>query len=241
MMQYKGMRFSYIEELEPSRVLNTQLIKDLNGGNPRVSARIPHSQITMHWNWSTTLFASFNQGKCPQLDANDTQVVQRIVTIPHVSKFTSDEDELDQPYTFAADVNIDEKFDGWRSDCLNWLLGGLREYYAMGFKNIPASCLTMKEKIVAGRDLVGSFIKSHVEKASSDEFVQLSVLWKEFKRVNAESMRDAKTKLTQDEFEMGVKAKLGAMEEQHMYKSDDGKRAKSRNAFVGWRFVMCDE
>ena len=161
-LPYRGARFSYIEELDPKKVLDNDRIKDLNGGDTSISARIPHSSVTATFKWGVTLFAAFNEGRCPQLDATDVSLIDRLITIPHVSRFTSEASELTAPHTYLSNPDINLNFPGWRNDCINWLLTGLKNYYQHRFASVPPSCLVLKNKIVAARDTVGAFIRDHV-------------------------------------------------------------------------------
>lgn len=87
MLSYQHFRLMIIEELDPTKPLDDELLKMLNGCGCDYRGRLYGSQITKTFFWITKIFMCCNKDDMPHSDANDQPLLDRFYCAPHRSKF----------------------------------------------------------------------------------------------------------------------------------------------------------
>ena len=242
MMSFKGKRMAVMEELDPTKVLDDQWIKDNMGGNTTVSARGVHEKSAQTFEFMTKLIIGVNKGNMPQFDMTDNVLTQRFLTIPHRSKFCTKEEMETKykgvPYTYEADPFVYENFEQWRPYCLLWLLKGLMRYWETRINGtIPAGCKEYLKTIVEANDKIAQFVKENVEKSEDkNDYVTLSELYALYGEQYGDLQRDKRTKIKKTDFLEKLQDLLGyeSYHERIQIKND-----RVRGCFVGIKHVCC--
>lgn len=202
-------RMAFVEETDPSRMLAEEVIKDWTGGGTRISGRACGSPQVVEFDFVTKLVVAFNQGKCFHFSTEDSALLQRMLTIPHRSRFYTG-GIPDEPYSYKADPDLREKFDQWRPYFLKWCLEGLKDYHCQAFRDIPLSCRSFKEDLVAEKDVVAEFLKQALQPAGAKEYVQVKELYRSFDAAYRTLQKDKRTKKTPTTFKKAVKDIMSA-------------------------------
>ena len=148
------------------------MMKDLNGGGGNVSGRGLFQSQVSEWEWRTKTIMAFNENNMPGLDVEDAALVERLLVIPHRSRFYPTEVPADAPpFSFPADPDIKTKFDLWAPYMLLWLLPGVKRLKEVGFTGIPESCRAFKQQLLDEKDVVREFLDDAVEKGCDHDFV----------------------------------------------------------------------
>jgi phage/plasmid-associated DNA primase len=177
----------------------------------------------------------------PQFDVSDDSFMKRMLVVNHRSRFhVSDKDfekESQMPYTYRANPNIDVFINGvWRSTLLKWCLEGLDNYTKIGFSVVPDMCYQWVSKIAENQDIVGAFVTSSLERTGDKkDFVSRAELYRRYTAENQEE-RDKKTRLGKNKFNERMRVLLGEENYREQYGPD-----RTKNVYVGWRFVGREE
>lgn len=234
-MALRKTRAAYVEETDPTRVLAEEVLKDWTGGGTRITGRACHATDVVEFEFITKLTVAFNQGKCPHFNTEDSALVQRILTIPHRSRFYL-EDVPDEPFSFPADPNLKQHFKVWRPYFLRWCLEGLQHYHAKGFRDIPPSCQSFKNDLVAEKNVVSEFLNEAVETCDFCNFVHVKDLYNDFDEAYRTLQKDKKTKKSLQLFKAGVmKSMPTAYRERLQYKTSTGSTTSARSVLVGYK------
>ena len=94
-IHYKGKRVAIFEELDPKRKFDNQRMKDYNGGNPTFEGRRIHSSTHVKFTWGTSMILMFNENNFPQFDCTDGALIERMIIIPHRSRFFTNKKEFE--------------------------------------------------------------------------------------------------------------------------------------------------
>ncbi len=149
-------------------------------------------------------------GKCPQFDVDDLALVERMLTIPHRARFQNEVST--EPYTYPVDTDLKLKFPAWRPYMLRFMLEGLVIYHQEGFRNIPSTCQTFKEMLVADKDVIREFLDqaldvaplSDKEAVAAKAWVCVKDLYNDFDASHKAMQRDKKTKKDLKAFQVAV-------------------------------------
>ncbi len=237
LMVYKKKRLMYCEELDNTKHLDHGLIKDICGSNGLQTGRGMYQANVEEFEWITKVALAFNQGCMPRMNPDDTAAMERLLCVPHRSRFVMGE-VPDEPYTYAADPNFKASFNMWRPYFLRWCLRGLKRYHQKGFTALPDGCLAFKQELVAENDVVMEFLELTVEEGEPTDFVQVRDLFNIYDTVNRSLQRDKKTKKSSKDFEQSLMRCLNNKRfkaEHHHCRSEDKKKVKARNVFLGYR------
>lgn len=235
LMAYKKKRFCYCEELDGSKHLDQGFIKDITGQKSVQTGRGMYQANVEEFEWITKLAIAFNQGCMPSWNVDDIPMVERLMCIPHRSRFVTG--QLPQePYTYPADPNFRESFAWWRPYFLKWCLQGLYRYRQKGFTDLPPGCLAFKQELVAEKDVVMEFVEEHVEPGEKTDFVQVKELYKLYDSVNRTLQRDRKTKKDSKAFEQSLIRCLGQQNFKPVHNfTTSGRKQKARSVFMSFR------
>ncbi len=233
MLSYRHFRLMIIEELDPTKHLDEQLLKMLNGGGCDNRGRVCGSQITRTFPWITKMILCCNEGNMPHFDATDQPLLDRFYCVPHRSKFYTTPEELQaaqdrgREHSYAADSNLSVNFKTWQPYMMMWCLSGLSKYYRDKFTIIPRSFYEYRDAAVAERDAVKRFlIQSTVKTGVAEDFVVRADLFSDFECANRTLQQDKKGRVTKDKFLKGMKTFLGV----DSYRL---KHRRCRDVFVG--------
>ena len=225
----------YIEETDPLKFLDEELIKDQNGGGTKFTVRPMYKDETITFDWICKTIIAFNQGKMPSFNISDAALVNRMLTIPHRSRFYTDEVPT-REFSFAADPNIKDKYPIWAPYFMRWAIEGLRSYEELGFRHLPEGCLEFKHSLIAERDVISKFLDDMVEPGSSTDYIQAKELFKEFGAVHRDYQKDKRTSKNLDAFVATLESKFpeAMFKKTHKYKKPDtGKWSLANSVHVG--------
>lgn len=216
--------------------LAEETVKELNGGSATITGRDMYSSKQKFFPWITKAILSANENKLPHFNVEDTALVERLMCIPHRSRFFT-EQVPDEEFSFPADPHIKERFGKWRPYFLKWQLAGLALYHKEGFRNMPESCLKFKRELVADKDMVLEFLDGAVEQGEVTDFIKLKDLYHDFEESYKLLQRDKKTKKTFKMFESALGRCLqGAVfKAKHDYSAPCGKKTSARNVVLGYK------
>ena len=177
-----------------------------------------------------------NKGNMPTMSMTDEALHDRILTMPHRSKFTNKEELLNDPYTYIPDSTIVKKLPTWRPYCIMWQLEGLKMYYKDRFNTkIPRGCQEFKNSILAENDVVAQFVEDTLEyTGNEDDFLKAKDLYEYFKRHFEDFMRDKRTKVSITEF-VDLLNKTSIGNDYHDRKMVNGFRYRS--CYTKWKTV----
>lgn len=219
--------------------MSEENIKDWNGGDARIIGRGAYQAQLHEFRFITKTILACNQGNFPHFSTEDEALVDRLVTIPHRSRFYREEADIpDEPLSYRADTSIKEKFPTWRLYFLRWALKGLQRYHAVKFTQIPESCKSFKKQIVAERDYIADFVLSTVEKGEPKDYVKIGDLYAEFNEVYRDLQKDKKTKKSSSTFRGGVIKTLKASshyKDVHGFRRQDGRTTTARSVILGYK------
>jgi len=225
------------EELDPKQQLNTQFLKDINGGGTSFRGRVIRSDEQVEFQWITKQILAFNSDNMPRFDISNKAILDRMIVVQHRARFCPTKDEYEReikaekPYTHEANPDVDEKIHGeWRAALLEWCLGGMAAYKEKGFTTRPATCDQWVKKLAEEQDLVNAFVKTSLEYTgdTSDVLPQTDA-YQVFKR-NTPEERDKKTTIGKTKFFDRLKRCQG----DGSFKDQHGTDRK-RNVYLGWK------
>ena len=242
-LAYKGKRFAFFEEMDPNERLDCAELKDYNGGNSEVTGRMAGKHGEHKFIWSTKMMLLFNDKSFPQFNFDDKALVDRMLMVSHESRFYADEEEYLRnqhvPNTFRADCSIDEKMDAWRPYYLKWALEGLKRYWDVRFRTIPAQCKQWRSNLCDEQDVVKEFVNAYVIKVDDmEKYITQNTAYDIFLQ-NFPSEQARKTKMGRRKFS----AKLCDLLDKTSYKEEQRKMADGthpRNSWIGYAFVESD-
>ena len=239
-LSYKGLRLAVVEELNPSQRLDSQFLKDCNGGRTTFRGRVIRSDEHIEFEWTAKFILAFNGGNMPRFDVSDRALQMRMLVVQHRSRFHLSEEEYEKeshlPYTYKANTNLDAKINGrWRSALLSWCLDGLKNYVAKEFRVVPAVCREWVDRLAAEQDLVAEFVRTRLERTGDKkDFVSRADLYATYKSETSEE-RDKKMRIGKTKFFERVVGILGEQTYRELWPPGVG--PKVRGAFIEWRIV----
>ena len=229
-LAFRGKRVAVFEELDRTQKINQQDLKTYTGGEGHVvSVRAPHGTATLEFEWTCRFILNFNEDDLPSFDTNDVAFLNRMLAIPHRSRFyLSDVDyEANKhvPYTYrAVDDFASKHFGVWCPYFLRWMLEGYGIWNVERFKTIPDGCLALKNRLVDERNVVARFITETLVRTDDDaDRVYQKDLWTAYR-----SWTEGQSRLTKPAFCKGLKRTLRAF---HVY--TDNRDQYKRHRFGG--------
>lgn len=213
-------------------------IKDWNGGDAKIIGRNLYQAQPHEFRFITKTVLACNKGNFPHFSVEDQALVERLVTIPHRSRFYREE-VAKEPFSYKADTSIKSMFPKWRPYFLRWCLAGLQRYHQVRFTQIPDSCKQFKNDIVAEKDYVTEFLDITVAEGSSKDFVHIADLYKDFNMLYKDIQRDKKSKKGPKVFKERVIQVLsrGMYKEVYGHKKPTGGSTTVRSVILGYRKV----
>lgn len=165
-----GKRIVIGEELGKNMTLDTDFIKNVTGGSlVTMEGRKFKSESSFLFTIQCGIIITFNENRMPKACTSDRAFVERMLIIPMISKFVEphilhdmEEDEENvKEYTFPKQVNIETKFNDWRSA----LLDVLCEYYDPNLTEIspPALGLDWRNKLVCSANPYQAHFENHIK------------------------------------------------------------------------------
>jgi len=239
LLSYRGVRVATVEELDPKQQLDTQFIKDVNGGRTSFRGRVIRSDEHVEFEWVTRQVLCFNGGNMPSFDVSDEALLKRFIVVQHRARFCPSlkdfEKHKHEPYTYLADPEVDDKiFSVWRPAILLWCLQGLEEYHDVGFTVVPPTCEAWLHELACEKDLVRAFLLANLEQAPDPrrDFVTRADLYQRYKLDTPEE-RDKHTSLGKQKFTDRCIAVLGA----DSFKEGQHGPSHAKGVFLGWRWA----
>ena len=235
-MGFEKKRIALIEECSNTVALWEERVKEFNGGGATITGRGMYSPEIKSFPWITTSILSANENKLPHFNVEDQALIERLVTVPHRSRFVPASSVLpEEPYTYRADTSIKDHFPAWRPYFLRWMLEGLRTYRREGFADIPESCQAFKRDLVAEKDVVKEFLNEAVEPGDEDDFVKMKELYSDFDEAYRSLQRDKKTKKNSKVFQSSVERLLPDAFRARFTYYTGGKRHEATSVVTGFK------
>ena len=169
MLAFEGKRLAIMEELSATRTLDTSVMKQLTGGEARISVRAAGAADTRAMAWSAKLVTVFNEGCAPRFKAEDDAFTKRMIVVPHRSFFCKDQAaraaHTGEEHTFDADGTKIEQLEAEPWKLLAWFLEGLEAYWATGKVEFqaPAACREWAGVLVDDQDETVKWVDENVE------------------------------------------------------------------------------
>ncbi|KAJ3071721.1 hypothetical protein HK102_006387, partial [Quaeritorhiza haematococci] len=179
---YRGKRMVVFEELEPGKTLNTTMLKDYNGASRKlVKYRPAGEKDERKYPWQGKFVFLFNEDRFPSIDTADGAFIERLMVIPHRSKFVAelpDLDPEDREHVHLRNPDVIMKIQGpWRPYVLQWCLQGLQRFYAEEFTKRPASSNQWLSDITMSQD-VKELVKAHlVYTGNPQKYIKQGFVW----------------------------------------------------------------
>ena len=82
-LAYRKKRSIFVEETDPLKFLDEELLKDMNGGQTSFTVRQMWRDDVVTFDWISKIFIAFNEGKMPGFNIADAALVDRMPTVPH--------------------------------------------------------------------------------------------------------------------------------------------------------------
>jgi phage/plasmid-associated DNA primase len=254
LIEHFKIRVDFYEEMDKTKVLDQEWLKEISGGETTISARVIHSKEKIEREWSAKTCMTFNENNAPRMDITDKAFMDRLVVIPFNSRFypTDEEYEINKeiPNTFKADIDISRNFPAWRPYMLDWAMEGLQMYYEEGFQDIPQECQEFLQLLQEEQDTVKEFVEKWLEFETDDQrdarenekkpipFLTLSQLHSKFGQVCKHIQNDRKRRLNTWSFKTALMKHFNeaSFKERHTWK-ENGKQREAKKSFLGvmWR------
>ena len=241
MLSYRHVRLMVVEELDPTKNLDEQLLKQTNGGGWANRGRLCGLPVVKEYPWISKLIMCCNSGNVPHFDVTDTALIQRIYAVPHRARFYPDRVGYEMaiargiPYSYLANSSISENYAKWRPYMLDWCLEGLHRYYRNRFRTLPASFKEFADSVVAERNTAKEYLDEKVERSDEEgAHVVRGDLFKGFEEKNRAQQRDKKTRMDKKKFMDLLLDYFG--EDCH-----EDKRYGRSDVFSGWKWVDEDQ
>ena len=242
-LAYRKKRLIFVEETDPLKFLDEELLKDMNGGQTSFTVRQMWRDDVITFDWISKLIIAFNEGKMPGFNIADAALVDRMLTVPHRSRFYMDH-VPNKPYSYKANSNIKDNYPRWAPYFLRWALQGLQEYYGLRFTNLPEGCLEFKNSLIAEQDVVSQFLDTIVEEGQSTDFVNAKKLFAEYCQEHPDMQKDKRTNKKLDTFVKALESRFPDAEfkKQINHTTKSGDRTTARSVHIGIRRKpLCDD
>ena len=177
---FHGKRLAIMEELKTTRTLDTDLLKELTGGETKRVVRAAGSQRNWDMPWTAKLITIFNEGRMPKLDTDDGAFAKRLIVMPHRALFCKTPEEFErragEDHTFLADGGRIAVLT--KPALLGWFLQGLQRYWSSGHVEfqVPSSCTQWTQDLVRSQDAVVQWIGENFEEGGVHDFVTLKAV-----------------------------------------------------------------
>jgi P4 family phage/plasmid primase-like protien len=181
----EGARFAYAKETKRTR-WDAELLKDLASREAYAARKLYENnrEITP----SHTLHASTNN--LPLLPSGDAAVWRRVKIVEFLMRWYADGDRDEDKAVSVGPVDLDlpAKLEAEAAGILNWILDGLRMYYADGKLVVPDDVRRSTEAARRTASLWAEFLVEHFELTDDDnDTVALKDIWKLWGAYKAEN------------------------------------------------------
>ena len=176
MLAFEGKRLAIMEELSANRTLDTSVMKQLTGGEARISVRAAGAADTRAMAWSAKLITVFNEGCAPRFKVEDDAFTKRMIVLPHRAFFCKDDAarslHCGEEYTFDADGGKIEMVEAEPWKILSWFLTGLEAYWSSGHVEFqaPSACREWAGGLVQEQDEVAQWMHTYTEQRTDGYF-----------------------------------------------------------------------
>jgi hypothetical protein len=175
MQRMRGVRVLCADELKKNSRLDDGLLKALTGGGYDVEGRYMHKTERFSFPFQAIIVLIFNEGDCPQLDATDGALAERMRVVPMRSKFVVDVTHDDwSTLTFPLDHDLTTKLPAYRSALLDLLLEHRDESV---LDHVPASMVQWRDGILTEQNPVAEWLEDHLTPGTDDDYITLSQLY----------------------------------------------------------------
>ncbi|KAJ3068340.1 hypothetical protein HK102_007200, partial [Quaeritorhiza haematococci] len=240
---YRGKRMVVFEELERGKALNTAMLKDYNGASRKlVEYRPAGDKEWRTYLWRGKFVFLFNEDRFPSIDTAEEAFIERLMVIPHRSKFVAelpdlndeDLDPEDREHIHLRNPDVMMKIQGpWRPYVLQWCLQGLQRYHAEKFTKRPASSNEWLTDITMAQDGIKELVRTYlVYTRDEKKYIKQKDIWKLYQGHN---MDDAGSKkMLKKVFLKYLRHSVMKNKGYHKHKKINGKQI--RNAYWGWEW-----
>ncbi|KAJ3080365.1 hypothetical protein HK102_003110 [Quaeritorhiza haematococci] len=240
MEPYRGKRLIVFEEFANNRALDEARLKELNGGFEHTERyRMAHASVFVEYKWQAKMVFCFNKNQCPRMDVEDKATTNRLMVIPHRSKFDPAHETDDfETLSFMVDHDINSKLRGpWRSYILRWCMEGLERFHQVRFNKLPKGCQEWTAALSDSQDhILVAVDEGFVYTGATTTWVKQLTVWTYYqqyciqRRLTIPGQQIFYDKLR--ERMTGFKLKYGSQQ--------GDKDLREKNVYVGWE-VRRDE
>ncbi|KAJ3076305.1 hypothetical protein HK102_005440 [Quaeritorhiza haematococci] len=238
---YRGKRLVVFEELQRGRTLDTSMLKDFNGASRKmVEYRPAGLKDQVKYPWRGKFVFLFNEDRFPSIDTTDGAFTERLMLIPHRSKFVSELPDMEDPdldreekeHIHLRDPDVIMKIQGpWRPYILQWCLEGLRRYFAEKFTKRPASSDEWLADITMAQDGVRELVAMHwIHTGNEKKYVKQCDVWAQYRDHCAVNSIPKEKRMNQTQFYKHLKRVMRKGYRNHV--RVDG--VQVHNVFLGW-------
>ncbi|KAJ3064422.1 hypothetical protein HK102_008206, partial [Quaeritorhiza haematococci] len=238
---YRGKRMVVFEELERGKALNTAMLKDYNGTSRKlVEYRPAGDKEWRTYPWRGKFVFLFNEDRFPSIDTTEGAFTERLMLIPHRSKFVSELPDMEDPdlgpedkeHVYLRDPDVIMKIQGpWRPYILQWCLEGLRRFNAEKFTKRPPSSDEWLADITMAQDDVRELVAMHwVHTGNKNKYVKQGDVWTLYRDQCAINSIPNRKRMTQTKFYKHLKGVMRKGYRDHV--RVDG--VQVHNVFLGW-------
>lgn len=188
--ELEGARFAYAKETKRGR-WDAEQYKELASREPLKARRMRENNIE----FAASHLLHITSNNMPGLPSGDAAAWRRTRVVQFLMRWCSDGDrDADKRVSIGPiDPDLATKLEEEAAGILNWLIDGLRLYYADGELHVPEDVRRVTEEARRNGSLWSEFLLDHVELTEDDGdtilLSELWSLWKEFK--SGHSMHDS--------------------------------------------------
>ena len=169
LLQYEYKRCTIFDEMSSKRTLDNETVKGLTSGDAHPAVRSAFGTTTRSMTWTSKFILIFNDGEAPQIRAEDSALMARMVVVHHRAKFCKDDATYDaltargEDYVHRAATEAETEAIITPQRALAWALQGLDRYRREGFRRLPDSFVKWRQELMMEFDDVAAWAAEHVE------------------------------------------------------------------------------
>jgi phage/plasmid-associated DNA primase len=224
--EMKGVRYSIANEPSDGSKINDSLIK-IMGSKEGLKFRTLFSKVVEKLKLQTQLHIYCNNKL--DFNANDGGVVRRLKVIDYVSKFSEDNNLINEANNiYSMDTELSEKVKLWREDYMKMLL----EIYDPKYKYVePEAVKNSSSNYCDANNDVKRFITEHFELTNKKEDY---LLLKDIKATYSCNKEYDQSKIKNFKEHIEKEMNVSVLEKSKVKK--DGKWADVRSVIFGWKY-----
>ena len=174
----KGVRYAVMQEPTKGDRINEGILKEITGGDDMTARALFKNTITF--------VPQFKLVVCTNvlfdIKSNDDGTWRRIRLCPYKSKFCEDpkSDDLEEPYQFLIDKNLDVKIKTWVNVFMAMLVK--KAFETDGKVKSCAAVTASSNKYRNTQDYLSEFLRDKIRPGDEDTYIKKTEVYEEFKK-----------------------------------------------------------